>query len=175
MPTATSSAAAADGAATAAPAAPRPIVGHIPGFRKRVAECNEITAEDIAGYVPLVVAGVPVGLMQEFFAEELTRHGAGIFARSSDGTSVHMDAEGKMTPEERTEFAAGVMEALRDAGVVGGWRDELFPVSAGYGDSPLMLVERATASLLGIRAYGVHINGFVRLPNGELELWVRYP
>jgi len=29
--------------------------------------------------------------------------------------------------------AAPVMAALRDAGVVGGWRDELFPVSAGYG------------------------------------------
>ena len=44
-------------------AARRPIVGHIPGFRTRVAECNEITPEDIARYVPLVVAGVPVGLM----------------------------------------------------------------------------------------------------------------
>ena len=44
--------------------APRPIVGHIAGFRARVAECNEITPEDIASYVPLVIAGVPVGLMQ---------------------------------------------------------------------------------------------------------------
>ena len=26
--------------------------------------------------------------------------------------------------------------------------------------------------LLGIRAYGVHINGYVTLPNGEIELWV---
>jgi hypothetical protein len=35
-----------------------------------------------------------------------------------------------------------------------------------------MLVERAAASLLGIRAYGVHVNGYVTLPNGDIELWV---
>lgn len=57
----------------AAAAAPAPIVGHIPGFRRRVAECNEITTEDIASYVPLVVGGVSVGLMQDFFAEALVR------------------------------------------------------------------------------------------------------
>ena len=71
-------AAAAEGATTGAgspAAARRPILGHIPGFRARVAECNEITPEDIARYVPLVVAGVPVGLMQEFFAEARRRNG----------------------------------------------------------------------------------------------------
>jgi hypothetical protein len=50
--------------------------------------------------------------------------------------------------------------------------DERFGKFPGYRQEPLMLVERASASLLGIRAYGVHINGYVTLPNGEVELWV---
>jgi 8-oxo-dGTP pyrophosphatase MutT (NUDIX family) len=68
------------------------------------------------------------------------------------------------------------MERLRDAGVVTGWRDELFPVNSRYGEPPALLVERATASLLGIRAYGVHINGYVcqdtHKPFAPTHLWV---
>tara|TARA_B100000482_G_scaffold174896_1_gene143653 strand:+ start:476 stop:1015 length:540 start_codon:yes stop_codon:yes gene_type:complete len=33
-------------------------------------------------------------------------------------------------------------------------------------------VERAAASLLGIRAYGVHINGYTTAPDGTQQLWV---
>lgn len=155
----------------------RPVVGHIAGFRRRVAECNEITSEAIASYVPLVVAGVPVGLMQAFFADALVTHGEGVFVRQTQTTDdgvgiVALDPEREMTAEERSMAVAPVMAALRDAGVVTGWRDELFPVAAGYGDEPLMTVERAAASLLGIRAYGVHVNGYVTLPTGEVELWV---
>mmetsp|Transcript_11276 Transcript_11276/g.47099 ORF Transcript_11276/g.47099 Transcript_11276/m.47099 type:complete len:323 (-) Transcript_11276:995-1963(-) len=61
---------------------PRPILGHVPGFAARVAECNEITEADLASsYVPLIVAGKSVGLMQPSFADELVRHGDGVFAR----------------------------------------------------------------------------------------------
>ena len=83
-----------------------------------------------------------------------------------------MDPRDSQTSEQRTAAAAPVMKALADAGVVGGWRDELFPVVANYGDEPLLLVERAAASLLGIRAFGVHVNGYVTLPDGSKELWV---
>lgn len=102
------------------------------------------------------------------------KHGDGVFVSETEGerTTVTFDAANAMTPDARTEAAAPVMASLRDAGVIGGWRDEMFPVNAGYGQDNLFLVERAAASLLGIRAYGVHINGYVRLPNGELELWV---
>jgi 8-oxo-dGTP pyrophosphatase MutT (NUDIX family) len=91
---------------------------------------------------------------------------------SSPGFLVDFDASGRLSADERTRVAAPVMAALRDAGVVTGWRDELFPVTRAYGEDALFLVERACASLLGIRAFGVHVNGFVTLPDGELELWV---
>ena len=180
-----------------------PIVGHVPGFAARVAECNEITEADLASYVPLIVAGKSVGLMQPSFADELVRHGDGVFARvgkdgeekdgevgeddgspssssssssspssSPSSSAVVMDPDATQTVEQRTEAAAGVMAALRDAGVVTGWRDELFPVNESYGEPPVMLVERATASLLGIRAYGVHVNGYTTAPDGTLRLWV---
>ncbi len=178
---------------TASPSAPDPSGGSfIPGFLARVAECNEITPEDIVTYVPLRVAGVSVGLLTPDFADALCRAGAGVFEKttvaraassayaasssssspSSPGFLVDFDASGRFSADERTRLAAPVMAALRDAGVVTGWRDELFPVTRAYGEDALFLVERACASLLGIRAFGVHVNGFVTLPDGELELWV---
>ena len=171
MPTPTPRPAAASASTSASASASAPIVGRIPGFRRRVAECNEITPRDVEeNYVPLAVAGVPVGLLQHHFADALVRAGPDVFQRV--GAEVVMDPEGSQTPEQRTAAAAPVMASLADLGVVTGWRDELFPVVANYGDEPLLLVERATASLLGIRAFGVHINGYVTLPDGSKELWV---
>ena len=42
---------------------------------------------------------------------------------------------------------------------------------AGFHAEPLALVERAAAVYLGIKAYGVHINGFTVTQRGE-EMWV---
>jgi hypothetical protein len=200
----------------AAPPASSSYSGHVPGFRARVAECNEITPADVATYTPLVVAGVEVGLMQRAFADALVAHGDGVFAMeegkedgerstlvpirprsrgerrslrtspfstppdedasspssSSSRSIVTLDADATMTADARTAVVAPVMTSLRDAGVIEGWRDELFPVNAGYGSENLLLVERAAASLLGIRAYGVHVNGYVVMPDGSKELWV---
>ena len=99
-------------------------------------------------YVPLIVAGKHVGAMQRSFADELVRHGDGVFADVTDGaakdgdasSSVVMDPNGKQTVDERSAAAAVVMDKLRSAGVITGWRDELFPVNEGYGEPPVMLV-----------------------------------
>ena len=66
---------------------------------------------------------------------------------------------------------AGVLQELREDGALTGWRSESYPVLTSFHSEPLALVERAAAVHLGIKAYGVHVNGFVRGPSG-IELWV---
>jgi hypothetical protein len=61
-----------------------------------------------------------------------------------------------------TKAVAGVMNQLRQEGVIKGWRDELYPVSDAFYNNPVFLVERAAVPLLGALEYGVHINGLVR-------------
>jgi hypothetical protein len=75
------------------------------------------------------------------------------------------------TPKARSRAVAEVLKNLHVNGHIPGWRDELYPVAARFGAEPLLLVERAAAHLLGIKAYGVHVNGFVRRADG-LHLWV---
>ena len=88
-------AAAAAASASASASASAPIVGRIPGFRRRVAECNEITPDVEGRYVPLAVAGVPVGLLQHHFADALVRAGRTVFNASARGV---MDPEVRRPP-----------------------------------------------------------------------------
>lgn len=82
------------------------------------------------------------------------------------------------TPESRTQAVASVMKNLRDDGYLTGWRDEMYPVVERFDEvtTPVFLVERAAASLLGVLEYGVHINGIVQCDdknNGEQrKMWM---
>ena len=140
-------------------------------LQPRVDACNEMTALNYAKYVPFIVDGQPVGVLQPWFAEDLEKAcGSETLRRDSNGAVTFVSSLD--TADKRSEAIMPGLEKLRDQGVITGWRDEIFPVTMGYGVPPLFRIERAAASLLGVRAYGVHVNGFVTLPDGEKELWV---
>lgn len=71
----------------------------------------------------------------------------------------------------RTRAVHDVLSQLRQSGRFAGWRDEFFPVSPSFSAPPLMNMERACVAAFGVRAYGVHLNGYVRR-SGEVLMWV---
>lgn len=73
--------------------------------------------------------------------------------------------------DDITAHMAQVTQALQDKKQINGWRGELYAVSPRFGEEPLFLIERAATPLFGIRAYGVHINGFVR-DKGQIKMWI---
>ena len=81
------------------------------------------------------------------------------------------------TFKSRTEAISKVTNHMKEKGVVTGWRDELFPVSATFYREPLFAMERAAVSFLGVLEYGVHIVGIVQESpentNGNsLRMWM---
>ena len=83
-----------------------PGAGRVPGFAKRVAECNEITPADVArNYVPLVVACESVGLMQPYFAAKLAKESEGVFAlcRSDETNESHSYNDAEYAPLTASE------------------------------------------------------------------------
>ncbi len=57
------------------------------------------------------------------------------------------------------------------AGEVTALCGELYPVTDHFAAAPVCLLERSAVPWFGVRAYGVHINGFVRTPAG-IEMWI---
>lgn len=65
----------------------------------------------------------------------------------------------------------GVVERLVGDGVIPKWRNEFFAVAPRWGAKPHFRLDRGAVPFFGTRAYGVHLNGYVR--QGErLGLWI---
>lgn len=75
----------------------------------------------------------------------------------------------------RSDAVDSVLLRLRVEGLMPGWRNEAYPVGTGFHAPPLLKMERAAVPAFGVRAYGVHVNGFVETAPGSndgLKLWV---
>jgi hypothetical protein len=70
-----------------------------------------------------------------------------------------------------TEAVDRVVEALIRDGLVAKWRNEFFSVAPRWGAPPLFKLDRGAVPFFGVRAYGVHLNGF-RRDGGALRLWI---
>lgn len=133
-------------------------------FLDRIRECN---THDLARFMPFMVAGIRVGWVKKPFAARLRAY-PNVFAVSESAVGL---APGLGTTEARTEAVDRVVRELAAAGVIRAWREEPYPVAPAFGAKPLLLMERAAVPFFGVRAYGIHVNGFVRGGDG-LKLWV---
>ncbi len=73
--------------------------------------------------------------------------------------------------DDITAHMAQVTQTLQAKKQINGWRGEQYAVSPRFGDVPLFLIERAATPFFGIRAFGVHINGFIR-DKGQIKMWI---
>jgi hypothetical protein len=76
------------------------------------------------------------------------------------------------TPDKRTAALRDFLMELRDQGYFKGlWRDEAYPITWEFTQTPLMAMERAAVPWFGARAFGPHMTGYVRRKDG-LHIWV---
>jgi len=122
---------------------------------------------DPSRYRPFSVAGQKVGWVTHDFARRLAEFPRAF--RVSDG-AVKVAADLRDFAA-RSAATAEALEKLRGDGTIKGWRNEPYPVGTDFYAAPLMQMERAAVPLFGVRAYGVHINGFIG-DGANLKLWV---
>jgi len=72
---------------------------------------------------------------------------------------------------KRTQAANKVAESWYQSGVLSSWVGEQYDVNSGFNQHSFFTIERAAASLLGIKKYGIHLNAWVE-KQGEMYLWV---
>ena len=71
--------------------------------------------------------------------------------------------------ETRTQALAEAAAALKKAGLVKRLTGEMYPVETG--GEPMAELDRGAVAALGVRAFGVHVNGVVERKDG-LHLWI---
>jgi len=132
----------------------------------RIEEANRL---DTGGLVPFSVEGRDAGLADASFAERLCDW-PDVFTMDAGHLTL---APGLADAAERSAAVAPVLAALREQGVIAGWRDELYPVVDAFGDAPLLEIERAAATLFGIKTFAVNLNGFVKTGDG-VAIWLQH-
>lgn len=136
------------------------------GFVQRCSECNDPAAR--AGRLPLSADGVVLGFVSPATSDLLLAF-PDVFEGGNGGLRLSRALAGV---EARTVAVDGVMRALHAAGHLRGWRGERLSVGPRFGETAFLL-ERSAAPLLGVRAYGVHVNCFVRDEGGgPPRVWV---
>jgi hypothetical protein len=139
----------------------------------RIRECNRVPEEVKLSLLDFVVEGQTVGKVTKKVAKLLcdsTPSSKKVFEYTEDRRSLTLSTDVDSTFESRTKAVMSIMENLRSQGIIKGWRDELLPLSKGFYDDPVLLVERAAAPFLGMQQYGVHINGIIK--DEEEKMWM---
>jgi hypothetical protein len=131
---------------------------------ERVRACRR---HDTSGLVPLVLGVRRLGWARPAVADLLARDGSAFRPR---GRALRMRAD-LDTPARRTRRVAAVVGRLKDAGLLAGWWGEAAPVKRRWEEGTWFDVERAALDALGLPAFGVHLNGWVRSPEG-VRVWV---
>lgn len=120
-----------------------------------------------AGFRWFVVDGCRVGRIRHGLVPRLAGF-ADTFIVESD--AVHLDPR-LATFAARSAAMEEVLLALEAEGIVSGRRNEYYPVTRTYSEPPFLQIERAGVPHFGVRAFGVHLNGFVRRADG-IHMWI---
>lgn len=78
----------------------------------------------------------------------------------------------EMSIEDRSFALTGLSSALKKAGLVNNWRDELFSIYLDVDRTQeIFQLERGVVPLLALQAHGVHLNGYTII-DGEPHVWI---
>jgi len=133
-------------------------------YLDKIRACNDW---DPVRFLPFLASGSRIGSLSLTFAAELGRW-PGRFRISEDRVDwVDLPASFR----ERSALIEEVLHTLVDAGAIAYLHGEPYALTAGRREDALCLIDRAAAPYFGARAFGQHLNGFVRGTRG-IEVWI---
>ena len=121
-------------------------------------------------FTPFMCSGNQVGLISPQVVEQLKSY-QDVFKISDDFVTL----DPKLSSyEERSQAIGNVLADLKARDIflaLRGWRNECYEIKSAFSDPALFEMERSATPLLGVRTFGIHINGFVNHPENGPSLW----
>ena len=120
---------------------------------------------DLAAYRPLLVDGRRIGHLP-----------LPVISALSNIKGIQPDGGGGLvllpsSVSQRSEVVELIVDRLIETGWSVGRRREYCAAVGNWGEDPLFRVDRGSLVPLGLRAFGIHVNGFVRRSDG-LHMWI---
>lgn len=134
-------------------------------FSRHIENCDR---HDPAGFIPFRVAGRSAGRVRPALASTLADWDA---AFRLIGNALEMDPTITDFAERSAAFDR-VGPKLVAAGAIRKPRGERYAVLERWGTPPLASIDRGMVTPFGVRAFGLHVNGFTRSASGAISLWV---
>jgi 8-oxo-dGTP pyrophosphatase MutT (NUDIX family) len=134
------------------------------GYLRHIESCNRWTPAD---YRPFRLAGRPVGLVRRDVMRRIESW-RDLVAGEADGLALLAEPDDFAT---RSRTLSALTDRMIESALVPRRRGVEFAVAMRFADPPLAAIDRGALVALGVRAYGVHVNGLVRTGSG-IELWI---
>lgn len=138
-------------------------------YLDHVERCNR---RDMTRFRPFHAAGCRVGWVRHDIAEALAGAHPALNVAADAVTLAPTSAMAADTAESRTQAMGEIAAHLVETGVLRRLRGEMFPVRTAWSAPDVMAIDRGAVTAFGLKAYGVHVNGYVRKADGSLHLWI---
>lgn len=133
-------------------------------YLDRITACNNY---DPSHFLPFLADGARIGAVKHGFAGHLEAW-PNVFQVTLHGVYLSPDLT---SFADRTRQVAQVVQELIGQKIIRRWHGEQYPVSPDSGGNTLFLLDRASVPYFGVRAFGQHLNGYVR--DGEnMKMWL---
>ena len=133
-------------------------------YLRHIRRCNLPVTES---FLPWRIEGRVVGWLRPELAKELQRLRPE-FISGHEGLHLSPAYDDFAS---RSAVLADTVDDLSQRGIIDPPMGELYPVTASHRDAALCVLDRAAAAYFGIRAFGQHLNGWVR-NNGVIHMWI---
>jgi len=133
-------------------------------FLDHIRDCNRWEPAD---FIPFSVGGDHVGHVRRSFAQHLKKWPEVFSVGAGEVAWVYPLADF----EDGNQAIQEILEDLAERGVVSHLHGEKYPVTCGHRNHARMLIDRACAPYFGVRAFGQHMNGFLRA-NQQINMWI---
>ena len=133
-------------------------------FLDHINACNQ---HDPKRYVPFIVDEQVVGKVTHGFAQRVSELSGQV--RLIEKGLVYRAPAGSL--KERSQEFSELLHLLRDEGVISHLHGEQYVATPSMREQGILLIDRAAAPYFGIRAFGQHLNGYVRHTDGMM-MWL---
>ena len=134
-------------------------------YFEHIEKCN---SHNLDAFRPFILENIELGYFREEFATKLLLF-KDVFEELGNGLTLSVRL--KDFPA-RSQAIDEVVKELILQGDLPNLRNEFYPVSTDFFKPPYFQLDRAAIPFFGVRAFGVHLNGFITNPDGSKYLWV---